>query len=522
MKGNKKLIRVISAAIIPCIFAGCTGYDRVVLPKDGTIPVREKVVILHRGAEKFYLYDVKITDERLDALVSKSRFGPGVSKDLELHIYALQTLPLPAKLPARASVPFEAVDKITVYDISNEKTIFYNVAVAAGATLAAIIVGIVIYASLKGSCPFIYTFDGATYAFAGEIYSGTTHPPLERHDYLPLPTLAAVDGEYRIKLANDVREVQHTNLAELWVIDHPAGAEVLVDKYGVAHTLADLRPPSEAASAEGEDVLGAVAAPDGVCYIGAVPEEANADVDGVVLTFDRPPGAAAAKLVIQAKNSIWLDYVYGEFVELFGDAYAGWFEQQKTAPAEELRQWSLEQGIPLAVYVDDGGAWRFVDYYNLAGPMAAKRDVLAFDLPAGSSDDVKVKLAFGPLFWEIDYVALDCSADLPVQVHSVPIAGAVDERGRDVAALLRSDDDLYYVQPEVGEYALISFAAPEAAEGSARSAVLHTKGHYEIIRHPQGKPNLKLLYSFRKPGRFVEFSKEIYLRHYEAMVSRED
>ena len=173
------------------------------------------------------------------------------------------------------------------------------------------------------------------------------------------------------------------------------------------------------------------------------------------------------------------------------------------------------------MYVEEGGEWRFVDYYHIAGPMAAKRDVLAFDLPAGASEDVKVKLEFGALFWEIDYVAIDFSADLPVQIHSVPPASAVDEKGRDVAGLLFGDDDRYYVQPEVGEYAFITFLAPGATEGMARSTFLHSKGHYEILRDPQGKPDLTLLYSFKKAGRFIEFSQEIFLHYYETMVSRE-
>jgi len=526
MKRNKNYVSLVSAMTIPCLLAGCAGYNRVVLPKDQTLPIQEKAVILHRGDDTFYLYDVKITAKELWATVESTPVGPRVNKDKELHIYASPAAEIPESLPATASIPFAAMDEVVVYDVSTGKTIFYNVGIGLGIGLAvsAVVAGIIYIIILltKTSCPFIYTFDGERYEFAGEIYSGTTYPPLERHDYLPLPALKAVDGKYRIKIANEVREIQHTNLAELWVIDHPVGAEVLVDKYGAAHTFTEPQSPSTAVTVQGKDVAALIAAADGSIYMGEVPEKINADVDGVIMTFDRPPEARRAKLLVQAKNTFWLDYVYGEACELFGETYADWYEKQKEAPAEELRQWSLDQGIPLAVYVDHGGVWRLVDYYEVSGPMAAKRDVLAFDLPADASDEVKVKLEFGPLFWEIDYLALDCSADLPVQVYSVPAADAVDESRGDVAALLRADDDLYYVQPEVGEYALLAFPAPEPAEGLARSTVLHTKGHYEIIRDPQGKPNRKLLSSFRKRGRFIAFSKELFLRYYEAMVCRAD
>jgi hypothetical protein len=522
MKTQKSLMRLASLIVILCFLAACTGYNRVVLPKDQKLPVEGKAVILHRGFDTFYLYDVKIANEQLEAMAYKERAAPPTKKDKELHIYASPTAAIPESLPAQASIPFAAIERVEVYDVSTGKTVFFSVGIGVLIAVAAIFVVALIYLAIKGtSCPFIYTFDGERYEFAGEIFSGTIYPPLERHDYLPLPTLKAVDGEYRLKLANEVREVQHTNLTELWVIDHPPGAEVLVDKYGVPHTLTELHSPTEAVTLRGEDISDRIAAADEMIYMGGAPEEAEGEVDGVVLTFDRPREASEAKLVMQGKNSFWLDYVYGQFCELFGDRYHEWYEEQKEARAEELLQWSLEQGIPLAVYVEEGGEWRFVDYYHIAGPMAAKRDVLAFELPAATSEEVKVKLEFGPLFREIDYVALDYSADAPVQLYGVPAASAFDETGRDVAGLLRADDDRYYVQPEIGEYAFITFLAPKAAEGSARTTILHTKGHYEILRGPRGKPDLTLLYSFKKAGRFIEFSQEIFLHYYETMVSRE-
>ncbi|MEE9458030.1 MAG: hypothetical protein V3W11_12865 [bacterium] len=371
----------------------------------------------------------------------------------------------------------------------------------------------------SGSCPFVYAFDGSSYEFAGEVFGGATFPPLERHDYLPLTNLKSVDGEYRVKLANELREIQHTNLAELLVIDRPRGAEVLVDKYGVPHTLTELQSPAEAVTLRGEDVTDVVAAADDAPYMGGIPEEVNGDLDGLVLTFARPRDASAAKLVVQGKNSLWLDYVFGEFCELFGDEYGDWYEGKEKEPTEKFRRWSLEQGIPLAVYVDDGGEWRFVDYFHVAGPISAKRCVMRLDLGAAASDEVRVKLEFGPLFWEIDYVALDFSADLPVQLNSVPLTAAVDQDGLNVSELLLADDDRYYIQSEIGEHAFITFPAPEAVEGMARTTILHSKGHYEVLRNPQGKPDLKLLYSLKKPGRFIEFSQELYLNIYRDTVT---
>ena len=49
-----------------------------------------------------------------------------------------------------------------------------------------------------------------------------------------------------------------------------------------------------------------------------------------------------------------------------------------------------------------------------------------------------------------------------------------------------------------------------AAANTRRTAFLHTKGYYEHSREFSGLPNLPELYAFKKPGRFVEFSKEQY------------
>jgi hypothetical protein len=51
---------------------------------------------------------------------------------------------------------------------------------------------------------------------------------------------------------------------------------------------------------------------------------------------------------------------------------------------------------------------------------------------------------------------------------------------------------------------------PVPKAGTRRTGFLRTKGYYEHIREFEGLPNLPELYAFKKPGRFIEFSKEKY------------
>jgi hypothetical protein len=407
-------------------------------------------------------------------------------------------------------IPFTAIDQIEVYDVDLAKTIVYSTLGIAG-TLGAIFIFILL---TKDSCPFIYAYNGETYEFVGEIYSGAIHPPLERHDYLPLPVLQPIENEYRIKITNEIKEIQHTNLTELLIFDHPQNTEILVDKYGNVHTVSDPRLPISANALDGTNIEYLLAEKDSLSFMSGIPDNENQDMDAVILTFDRPVDKDTGKLVIKGKNSFWLDYIHGQFSELFGDRFETWKEEQKDKSPEKMIEWSLDQGIPLSVYLETDEGWEFVDYYNVVGPLASKDDVLEIDLSNASNEKVKIKLEFGFLFWEIDYAAMDFTPNLTTSNYTVPVTSAMDQNSIDVSYELRYDDEKYYHQPHIGDQALLTFDVPEQIEGTKRSVILHSKGHYEIIKNTEGEPDLAYLNSFRKPGAFSKFSKERFMQFY--------
>ncbi len=408
-------------------------------------------------------------------------------------------------------IPFTAIDQIEVYDVDLAKTIVYSTLGIAG-TLGAIFIFILL---TKDSCPFIYAYNGETYEFVGEIYSGAIHPPLERHDYLPLPVLKPVENEYRVKITNEIKEIQHTNLTELLVFDHPENAEILVDKYGNVHTVSDPRLPISANALDGTNIEYLLAEKDSLVYMSGIPDNENQDMDAVILTFDRPVDRDTGKLVIKGKNSFWLDYIHGQFSELFGDRFETWKEEQKEKSPEKMIEWSLDQGIPLSVYLETDEGWEFVDYYNVVGPLAAKEDVLEIDLTNAKNDKVNIKLEFGFLFWEIDYAAMDFTPSQSVDKYTVPLSSAIDQNNINVSDKLKFDDEKYYIQPNIGDEALLTFQAPNQTEGTKRSVVLHSKGHYEILKEVDGKPDIAYLKEFRKPGAFSQFSKDRFMEFYD-------
>lgn len=424
----------------------------------------------------------------------------------EVHIYINSCEKIEEQ---KISIPLSNIVRIDVYDRDIGKTVaswMTGFTVVIGGIAALTFVTLMIIALLtKESCPFIYVWDGKNYQFSGEIYSGSILPPLERHDYLPLAGLKEENGQYRLKISNEIHEIQHTNLTKLVVFDHPEGSKVLIDKYGAYQTATDLKTPVTAINFQGKNILDRVASQDSLSYFG---DETAKETDGVIMSFLRPESIKTGKLFIKAKNTFWLDYVVGRFHNLFGSSYNKWQEKQKTAPESKLREWSLNQNIPLSVYVEKNGKWVFLDYYHLAGPMAFKEDVLPIDLSGLDTDTLKIKLESGSFFWDIDYAGMDYTKNLELKSYEIPLQNAVDNNGKDVTALMREDDSNYYIQPEIGDRAELTFPAPEAT-AARRTVILHSKGYYEIILKPSGIADREYLETFREPGRFTKYSREM-------------
>ena len=89
-------------------------------------------------------------------------------------------------------------------------------------------------------------------------------------------------------------------------------------------------------------------------------------------------------------------------------------------PREELLKWSFDQGMPLSVYLQTETGLKFVDYFNLPGPMADKEDILNIDLSGIHSDKINLKLVTGVLFWDIDYVGMDFTSTVPIKTTAIP------------------------------------------------------------------------------------------------------
>ena len=232
-------------------------------------------------------------------------------------------------------------------------------------------------------------------------------------------------------------------------------------------------------------------------------------INSIVLKFVKPDDASSARLMIRAKNSLWMEAVSAKIHGLFGERYNAFSAKREKVPGDELRKWQLDQKLPLSVYIEKNKRWQFADYFNIAGPAALRDDILPLNLEGIDSDTVTIRLETGFRFWEVDYTAMDFSLSEPLSPVRVPAETVTAGNGLEIKEVLEGSDDTYYVLDEQGDEALLVFHNPELKNDS-RSVFLHTRGYYKVVRDQTGPADKKTLKSFRKAGMIPAFSKEMY------------
>ncbi|HSN59707.1 MAG TPA: hypothetical protein VLR49_02140, partial [Ferruginibacter sp.] len=442
----------------------------------------------------------------------KMQYDKNVLNDLsvlnEVHFYIV---PDTAASFGQYTLALDQIQKIEIIEKDKKRTTNSYVVGVIGSTLGVLAIVAVIALATKSSCPFVSAYDGEQFTFQGEIYGGAIYPQLVRHDYMPLKMAPLADGSLQIKISNELREHQYTDIAELWVITHDKNTKVFADEQGNLYQTSQAQLPAAAYLNEKKEVMQALlkANDNALVYMDDT-SFANASNE-IVMKFPGDAGQKNARLMLSLKNSYFLDLLYGELAKGFGNYYGTYIKQQQKKPAAELLQWVKDQNIPLEVSVNTKEGWKKVADLTTIGPLATRNIVVPITLPANTGSFTEIKLSSGFMFWEIDYAALDYSVENNFSVQKLLPAKATDEGGKDVLPFVKAEDASYLSQPDIGNTATIVYRVEELKdESKTRSYILHSKGYYEHIRNFSNEPNLAFLNQFKKPGAFPLYGLGLY------------
>lgn len=439
----------------------------------------------------------------------------------EVHIYAKDD---PSASLGRSYVlPFSQIEVIELIEHDKKRTTRQNWG-AVGITLGVAIVATVIIAAVSdinyfsnrtsttpnSSCPYVYTFEGNEEILQGELFGGAVNRPLERKDYLPLKKVQ-IKEDIRLLIRNELQERQFINTADLMVIEHEKGVQANVSTDGRIYQVISPVVPASASLNDHRDVLNEVIKSDGMtCSFDD--SVGNHPGNELVFNFENPGTTHKAKLVLQVKNSYWLELLYEDYVSRYGNRYEDWQDKQNNRTREDMTQWMREQLIPLSVSMLSSTGWKEITTLNPIGPLMSRQVIIPIDVQAFSPKPITIKLSCGFMFWDIDYAALDFAMDGPVKTTTLKPYSALDENGRDILPKLLSDDDQYLTQLEAGNYAILKYIFGNPISPSkSYSLIVLGKGYYEPVRKYDNKPDREFLKKFRKPGELAAFSKRKYL-----------
>ncbi len=527
-KNVKSTIASVMSILILHLNLGCAYYKvrpmEVTKENIKTFNKEAKYVVIHSGESTYNLQHMVFNED--DNTIS------GISKHLEPeHIYnskretkkvhrykKQQTQPLNevhfyidgASYPtmgSEISIPLENIKSVSINNPNSGRTLANIFLSSVGVFFAVML----IVALTKSSCPFVYVKSGQEYVFAGEIYPGIITANMQRDDYLPLPTIVSENGKVQLKITNELKEIQYTDLAQLVLIEHAENLTVLLDKNGIPHTFSNPELPRKI-SYDGEpQTLKHIKAKDNDFWSFNSTTNTHKSTREMILEFDKPEQSENAKLYLTAKNSVWLDIVFGKFNEQFGSYYSDFQKKQQSFPREASEQWIIDQNIPISIFLETEKGWELIDRVSTVGPLEMRNMVVPLSLENIGVGPFKIKLETGFMFWDVDYVAIDYSPNENFKLKIIEPSLATDENNSEVTKLLQKMDQRYLVQPDIGNEVHITYDVPIVKDDTIQSAFLKSRGYYNYIRDYEGTPDVMVLKSFREKNAFSEFSETSYL-----------
>ena len=270
---------------------------------------------------------------------------------------------------------------------------------------------------LKGSCPFLYVYDGEQYQFVtdllwraplGLVTSMGFVAPDETKDFVKISgtQIQPKSGKYSIQITEELWETAYFDEVKLIAVDHPIGTDIFVNEqytpppfadfkvYGVAKKLY----PKSAVNHRGEDVSDALKAFD---YHYAV-EHAPGPYQGVV-----EPHAIVLDLG---------DVPNDTPVTLF---LSGWIFPTDTSINVALFQNpEINPSFPSVSVKDENGKWKTV--IDMIGLLAGKNKTITVDLTGKFlSDDRSVRVETDmQIYWDAAFFTVG-TQDVPIEMTTL-------------------------------------------------------------------------------------------------------
>jgi hypothetical protein len=178
-----------------------------------------------------------------------------------------------------------------------------------------------------------------------------------------------------------------------------------------------------------------------------------------------------------------------------------------------------EELYSLQIRVETEDGWKSKGLIIGGGPFISEERVYPLDISDIAGDVLRIKLTPPAAFWMMNYLAVDYSEDMPVEVKEIEAREALDHKGQDVRDILRNNDNNYLIMPNIGDRTELVFDSPPQRDGMVRTVLLKASGYYDIHLEAKGKPQLATIEKMEKePGYAVQHAFKEYLKWKEELM----
>ncbi len=287
---------------------------------------------------------------------------------------------------------------------------------------------------LKGSCAFLYSWDGTRFNFVTDVMwrsalgmplglmgggsSSRFAPAAASQEYLRIPgsALKPRDGRYVLQFTEELWETAYTDEIRLHTVDHPDSVEVFVDERFVPPGPVEMRifkivrprAPLSATDERGNDVLPALRANDAVYVSNLTPMQYQGVVEphDLILDLGETAGQAGTYLFLR-----------------------GWIYPTDASINVALGQQSSVKLRPPSLEVFANGKW-VTAIPNLGFP-SGKDKTMAIDLSGKfPTADHRVRIRTNmQIYWDQAFIGTDAPS-VPVRVTALaPLSADLHYRG---------------------------------------------------------------------------------------------
>ena len=358
----------------------------------------------------------------------------------------------------------------------------------------------------EGGCPYIYGWDGEEYEFLDALFPGSFNERYEMSSFATTTDLAVKNEYYEAIIFMSLPEDGYINDLNLYAVDHPENTIVLPDDYGIFHTIKNPLPLS-AVDREGKNITEMLITQDHNFWGSNL--STNKDFNDTSNLYDwftltLPKNDSEAKLLVNMRITAFAElklWYYNHY--MLGTPNQDYLLNLiKTDEdfANQLDQMIFETISPLIQFWN-GTSWYTYSYISNIPFIyfEVPPKVIPLNLTENVGNQIRIVIPFA--CFDFDYIAVDYSADMPVNVTSLAPIGAekhyVNGTIEDVIEKV-TDTDSDYALVTQGDYIKFRFPTVNPAEGFDRTYIFSSSGYYNLMGSvvPEDKMyNLDLLYN---------------------------